>query len=75
MGDRIEVWPLFLDHGQFGSHSGRPGRTTTSGLLTIHPESLHPLQRAGRDQRMAAIREGGHTNRASCVAYIFIGVA
>jgi len=26
-------------------------------------------------KEMAAIREGGHTNRALCVAYIFIAVA
>src|SRR6202022_1940231 len=26
-------------------------------------------------KKMAAIGEGGHTNRALCVAYIFIGVA
>ena len=42
-----------------------------------NPPRILPFSatRYGEIKEMAAIGEGGHTNRALCVAYIFIGVA
>jgi hypothetical protein len=68
--DRAPLWSILV--------GSRPsGKEPSYFLFADNPTRIVASSgtRYAGIKEMAAIGEGGHTNRALCVAYIFIGVA